>query len=78
MAVECIVKKAAWFHGHPVEPGHLVSLSEGDASYAASIGRVERVTAATPAPTAPAAPAAPAVPSAPPASIRKRKPQWPD
>ena len=42
-AVECITLAPAWYGGVPVEPGTPVSLSESEAAYAVSIGRVERV-----------------------------------
>jgi hypothetical protein len=42
-AVECITLAPAWYGGAPVEPGTPVSLSESEAAYAVSIGRVERV-----------------------------------
>lgn len=41
--VECITLAPAWYGGVPVEPGTPVSLSESEAAYAVSIGRVERV-----------------------------------
>jgi len=41
--VEYITLAPAWYGGVPVEPGTPVSLSESEAAYAVSIGRVERV-----------------------------------
>ncbi len=43
--IECITLSPAWYDGRPVEPGALVVLSESDAAYAESIGRVVRVQA---------------------------------
>lgn len=49
--VECIVKTPSWYGGKPSEPGEVVSLTEADAQYGVSIGRVERVAPdANPAP----------------------------
>ncbi len=41
--IECITLSPAWYEGRPVDPGTLIVLSESEAAYAESIGRVVRV-----------------------------------
>lgn len=41
--IECITLRPTWQGGIPVPAGTAVSLSQSEATYAESIGRVERV-----------------------------------
>jgi hypothetical protein len=61
--VEVVTLRDTWQDGKPVPAGSVVSLSESDARYAESIGRVQRVEKMlAPESEAPAANEAPATP----------------